>query len=245
LKQNEEESGMNTPAKPKLSFRLMQASILSLAIVCGGGCRSHAYKKSDVAGKSLQSAAAEVQAKSRAIDVTLQALNNLVTQPAADLKPQFARFKNALDRLVVYAQRTDATRARMEQKNTEYFDAWDKQVPAINFGIIREESEARKMEVTNRFHSIDSRYLDAQAVVWPLINYFRDIRTALSVDLTADGLAAVKGIVTNADQNARKVQSALGKLADELTTSGTGMLSVVLQNPPPPTLQSTASVNTE
>jgi len=200
-------------------------------LCCGTGCQSGAYKKSDAAARSLDKAAREVQAEAHGIDVTLEALDDLVNNPAPDLKPQLARFSAALDRLVALAQRTDATRLRMEQKSAEYFTAWDQQVPAINFGIIREHSEARRAEVTNKFYSVNSRYLDAQAVVWPLINYFRDIRTALSVDLTSAGLESVKSIVSNAEQNARKVQLALEQLTNELNASGAQLSSVTPREP--------------
>ena len=234
---------MNIPGNSRTIFCIM--SVLALALWCGAGCQSTAYKKSDAAANSLERAAAEVQAETREIDVTLEALNDLVTNPAPDLKPQFVRFNTALDRLTASAQQTDATRLRMEQKSTEYFTAWDQQVPAINFGVIRERSEARRAEVTNHFYSVNSRYLDAQAVVWPLINYFKDIRKALSVDLTSAGLASVKDIVNNAGQNTRKVQLALAQLTNELKMSSAQLSSVTPRSPSPLPLETTASASSE
>jgi uncharacterized coiled-coil protein SlyX len=220
-------------SKSSSSWRI-PASILLLALLCAAGCRTTGYKKSDAAGRSLQKAAMEVQAETREIDVTLAALNDLVSKPEADLKPQFQRFSSALKRLTESAEQTDRTRLRMEEKSAEYFEAWDQQAAGIHYGKVREQTEARRAEVTNRFHAVNSRYLEAQAVVWPLITYFNDIRTALSVDLTAAGLDSVKDIVSNADQNARKVQTALGRLTDELTTSSTALSSTLPRNSPPP-----------
>jgi hypothetical protein len=213
---------------------IVMATMLALTFFCAVGCRSTGYKKSDVAARSLQKAAMEVQAETREIDVTLAALNDLVNKPEADLKPQFRRFNTALKRLTESAKQTDRTRLRMEEKSAEYFAAWDQQAAGIHYGKVREQTEARRAEVTNRFHSVNARYLEAQGVVWPLITYFNDIRTALSVDLTAAGLDSVKEIVSNADQNARKVQTALGRLSDELTTSGTALSSLMRRDTPPP-----------
>jgi hypothetical protein len=70
------------------------------------------------------------------------------------------------------------------------------------------------------------RYLEAQGVVRPLLSYFTDIRKALSVDLTPAGLESVKGIVDNAERNARKVQTALANLTEQLATSGTELSTV-------------------
>ncbi len=65
------------------------------------------------------------------------------------------------------------------------------------------------------------------------MDYLQDIRRALRSDLTPGGLAAVKNVVTKADENAGKVQTALGRLATDLNASGTRMSSVVVQNAQP------------
>jgi hypothetical protein len=236
---------MNTPGNSRTALYTLQTLILLLAFALAVGCRSTGYRKGDAAGKSLREAAAEVQTESQAIDVTLNALNDLVNKPAVDVKPQFHRFSAALNHLMESAKQTERTRERMELKSAEYFDAWDKQVAGINYGIIREHSENRKTDVTNRFHLVNSRYEEAQAVVRPLITYFNDIRKALSVDLTTAGLESVKSIVGNADQNSRKVQTALARLAEDLTTSGTDMSSVVLRNTQSSPEETRTSVRTE
>ena len=68
----------------------------------------------------------------------------------------------------------------------------------------------------------------------PLIGYLDDVRKALSADLTMGGLAAVKPIVANAQENAGKVQTVLAKLTADLSTSGTQMSSIALQSAPAP-----------
>jgi hypothetical protein len=214
--------------------RVLPAATLALALLCAAGCRTTGYKKSDVAARSFQKAAMEVQAETREIEATLEALNDLVNSPEADLKPQFERFSKALERLTEAAEQTDGTRQRMEEKSIEYLAVWDEKVAGIHYGKVREQTDARRAEVTNRFHTVNERYVEAQGVVWPLITYFNDIRTALSVDLTTAGLNSVKEIVSNAGENARKVQTALGRLSDELTTSGAALSSIVMRDSSPP-----------
>jgi hypothetical protein len=206
--------------------QIIPALVVLLVFVCAGGCHSKGYKKGDVAARSLQTAADEVQAESRSIDATMEALNDLVHKPAADLKPQFAHFSKALDRLKRTAAQTERTRERMEVKNAEYFDAWDRQTAEISFGVVREQSESRKAAVTNQFHTVNTRYLEAQDVVRPLISYFEDIRKALSIDLTPEGLESIQSIADNAERNARKVQTALSRLTEELAASSTELSTV-------------------
>ena len=68
------------------------------------------------------------------------------------------------------------------------------------------EFAGKPKEVAHRFETVSQSYQEAQTVVQPLIDYFEDIRRALNSDLTRGGLAAVKDIVGNADDNAAKVQ---------------------------------------
>ncbi len=99
----------------------------------------------------------------------------------------------------------------------------------IHYEAVRDQSVSRKTQVSNELNTIYERYRQNQAVVEPLIAYLRDIRTALSIDLTAGGIAAVKPLADNAEQNARKVQTALAQLSDELTASGVRMSSMISQ----------------
>jgi hypothetical protein len=217
---------MNTRKQASLLFLTVHTCVLSMGFCWIVGCSSSGYHKSDVAGQGLQKAAAEVDTETRQIETTLAALKDLVEAPAPDLKPQFRRFSANLDRLIDAAERTDKTGKSVELKNAAYIAAWERDTAGIHYGVVRERSEARKTEVTNQLHAVNVRYQELQAVVWPLITYFNDVRTALSVDLTAGGLESVKSIVNNADQNAQKVQSALARLSNELTASGTSLSSV-------------------
>ncbi|SPE55574.1 conserved hypothetical protein [Verrucomicrobia bacterium] len=207
--------------------RRLAVSIVAI-VVAGGlsGCSSAGYHKGDSAARSLESGAGEVQAESRSLDSTLGCLDDLVNKPSADLKPQFRGFSAALDRLMTASKRAQAAIQDMEQRNAAYLAAWDKELEAMNYEAIRDHSEARRNEVAEHFNEVNRRFQDTQSVMGPLISYLQDIRTALSADLTASGLDAIKPNVENADQNAAKVKLALGQLADQLADSSAKLSSV-------------------
>lgn len=220
---------MITPnLKSPLVPLINRASVLLLAAGMAG-CASPGYRKSDSAARSMQTAAAEVQAESRAIDLTLGSLKDLETEPGADLKQPYRHFSASLEHLIACARRTQNTGKAMAEKNAVYLQAWDKQLDAISFEHIRDLSQARRTEVANRMAAINQRYQQSQQVVEPLISYLLDIRRALGSDLTTGGLGSMKEIVENAGTNAAKVQSALNALTGELANSGTQMLSWALQ----------------
>ena len=178
----------------------------------------------------LRYAADDAHGESKILAETIASLNDLVNNPAPDLKPQFSRFKSSLNHLVTSAERNDKTIRKITAKNAEYFETWDKQLAAMNYEVIRTRSESRKAEVVSQFDKVNLRYQEVQTTMEPLLNYLRDIRNALSADLTLDGLKSVQGIVENATANAEKVQGALGKLADNLNEAGNKMSSVAVRN---------------
>ncbi len=171
----------------------------------------------------------EINTENRAIDATMNALDDLVNKPAADLRPQFARFNAALNWLEDSSKRAENAANEADKKSEEYFQTWDKQMANIHYEAVRDQSVSRKTQVSDELNTVDQRYHQNQAVVEPLIAYLRDIRTSLSVDLTAGGIASVKPLAENAEQNARKVQSALAQLSGDLADSGTKMSTLVSQ----------------
>jgi hypothetical protein len=216
-----------------------QVCAVAIALACLEGCATSGYQKGDVAAISMQRAATEVQAEGRAMDQTVATLRALVSEPNGDLRVPFKRFSRSLDRLIATAQRTENTGTTMQQKNLAYAQAWDLQLQSIDYQHIRQLSEARRNEVTNRFELVNRRYQESQAAVQPLISYFLDIRKALSSDLTAAGLDSLRGIVQNANDNVAKVQIALDALTSELTNSSASLSSIAYQTaqqtaPPPP-----------
>ena len=209
-----------------------QFCIVALALTFLCGCASSSYRKSDEAAYSLQKAATAVNAESQAIDVTLAAMDDLVNKPRGELKPQYDRFNDALNRLIDSSDRAEKAADKASERSADYFQSWDKDLSTINYEAIRNQAETRKAEVSGQLNTVNGRYRENQDVIHPLIIYFQDIRTALGADLTAGGLQAVKPLASNAEQNARKVQMALARLAEELSVSGARMSSVFPRSEP-------------
>ncbi len=226
---------MNAPKKETGLARPIIAAILIPGILFAVGCSTTAYKRSDATAVDLQRTAMEVQSENQRLDDVSKTLNDLVNNPAADLKQQFKMYSAALDRLHDSVGRTDDAAKKMQAESAQYFAAWDKQLATMHYDIIREQSQSRRDAVSNQFEVVNSRYIETREVVLPLLAYLEDIRKALSADLTADGLAAVKNIVDHANDNARKVQEGLARLADGLHEASARMSSVVRSEVKPQT----------
>jgi hypothetical protein len=219
---------IHTPGSKTTRYLALIASVVLGFGLCTG-CTSPGYHKGDVAAVSMHEAAQEVQAESRHLDQTLASLSVLINGTNADLGPAFKRYCQSLDQLIASAQRTAKTGKSMEQKSAAFLADWDRQLQTIDYQHIRELSDTRRTEVTNRVAAINQRYGESQAAVQPLISYLEDIRRALSIDLTPAGLESLKGVTQNAQNNMAKVQTALDALTDELTNSSAHMSSVAYQ----------------
>jgi len=236
-------------ARQSRSNNVKSLQWMGLLVVAGvilTGCSTAGYQKGDVAAQSLKDAAGQVRMENQALDLTMATLRNLVNkspsdnqpdakrfnQPAIDLKPGYQRFSRALDRLEAAAARTDQAATQIAQKHAAYLANWNKELSTMSYDAVRSRSEARKNEVSQRFEAVNRRYSEARAATQPLIAYLNDIRKALGTDLTTGGLAAVKPIVQNAEENTVKVQTALARLSDELSASSVQLASTMTPQMP-------------
>src|SRR5437879_2881604 len=108
--------------------RISAGLIITSATLWLTGCSSAGYQKGDSAAVSIQTASADVQGESRALELTMGALRDLVNESPADLKLEFKHFSSALDQLNTAAKRSAATGKRMEQRHAAYLQAWDKEL---------------------------------------------------------------------------------------------------------------------
>jgi len=223
--QNQNQSGSLLKTAAALAF--------GITTLCLAGCASTPYHKGDAAAVSLQDGASEVQGQSRALEVTIGSLDDLVNKPEPELKPQFKRFSKALDNLAAYEKRNERSQAHVRNKSADYLEAWNQELASMNYEAVRSHSQERKAEVTTHFDSVNRRYHDAQDAMGPLLSYLYDVRRALAADLTPNGLESIKPVVAKARENADRVQLALGRLTTELASSSAHMSSVVYQNASP------------
>ena len=194
------------------------------------GCKSAGYVKSDVTAWSLQDAAAGVRVESRDLGETMVALNALVGSTSGDLRQQLERYSRALDQCGAAKERGDSAASRFARRSASYFEAWNKQLPTISDEQLRKESMARKADVMGQYQTTSREHQDAQKGLGALIGYLKDIRKALSADLTTGGLQSVRPSVSSANEMADKVQRRLAQSAADLDALGARTSSLIGQS---------------
>ncbi len=173
------------------------------------GCRSATYMKADTTAGDLQRAGNELRAEVALLESVTNSLNDLIANPGGDLRIQFGRFTDALEHLEKTAHSAAARSGELRKDGENYFKEWDRQLLTVSDEQIHQASANRKADTMKLFDTSMQRYDEAQNAMTPLIAYLRDIRTALSVDLTTAGLQSAKVPAANATQQAVKAREAL------------------------------------
>lgn len=214
----------------KLSFKPAQFSICLAAgaavLLFAAGCASTGYDKGNKTAQDIQTAANRIAALPAQIDSTLAALDDLVNKPQTDLRPQFKQYNAQLHDVVATAKEIGAARRSMGERSKEFFAAWDAQIAKINNEDIKARSLERKNEVGQKLETLKRSYTEAESAFRPFIADLQDVQKYLSVDLTAGGLAAIKGTVAKANTDAGPLNASIVKLANDFRSLGLAMSSV-------------------
>jgi hypothetical protein len=172
-----------------------------------------------------QTASVHVQGVIRDLDLATNTLHELLNEPAADAKPQFLRFSQAVDRLRDSSKSSSERVKNLWRNRTPYFEAWDKELLAIKDEEVRKRSQARREEARTLFEATIRQSFEAHDSVRPVVAFLDDIRNALSTDLTQKGLASMQPLLGRAGELTGHAQGKLGRLATDLDSLSARMAS--------------------
>jgi len=199
---------------------------LATAVTLITGCATSGYESGTKTAKNIQKAADKIGALSKQVDVTLASLNDLVSSPKPDLRPQFKKYTADMKTIGTQAKELTKARMAMGEEGKEFFAKWDAEVAQINNEDIKTRSQARKTEVFDKLQTIKRSYAEAEAAFKPFAGDLKDIEKFLSVDLTTAGLASIKDVVTQASVHATPLKQSLDKLAGDFKSLGVAMSPV-------------------
>jgi len=215
----------------KLSFEKAILLLTCFALMVVVGCRSTGYIKSDTAVWRLRQTANMVNAENVSIETTVNVLSDLVTNASGDLRLQYGRFSQELDKLSALNTRASGSSDALRKRGAEYFEIWTAELLKMNDGQIRQASAARKSEVSGQFGSIVDHCQTGQAGLAPFVDYLKDIRKALSTDLTIAGVQAARLPAESANQRSAKIKKDLVRTASDWNTLGDRMSFLTAQVP--------------
>ena len=174
----------------------------------------------DAAGL-IHSAAAIRQASDQLVR-TLASLER-VRSMEGELPTLFAEYRANLESLEALMTRVDTTSRRMRSDADAFFETWNQQLAAIEHVAIRDRSEHRRELVERSLRGLfvdDGRLSDDSG---RFLRDLRDIRSALTVDLSPGGVTAVADLMEEAAEPGRGVMKAALQMADTFESLGVDM----------------------
>ena len=204
---------------------ILSSAVVGLLLVVGG-CASPGYEKGAQTASGLKASAERIEAARTKVDELLASLNDLSTEPAADLRPQYTRFSAAVDEADSMAKSVAKSAEDMSAKGQAYFEEWDKELATIKNEDIKSRSQQRKEAVSASFENVEAGFQLVRATFQPYMSDLKDIQAALKIDLTPAGLESVKPVIAKANQDVVPLKNAVGKLVAEFKSLGVAMSPV-------------------
>lgn len=210
---------MKSIAQPLLSF--VGAAVCALLV---SGCSSpKAVKSTEAATASMRSLAESLESSRAQIAKVMTALNNVVAS-AADPRKAHGSFRSELARLDQLVVRTHQEAERMKATTEEHYGLWDQELSAISNPDLKQQSMARKAEVTKSFADIKDAFLQVSYSFKPYLKNLQDLDRYLATDLTAAGIGraanTINGLKTESVAVQRDIQAANTKIKELQASMG-------------------------
>lgn len=205
---------------------LTTAGLLGAALILAG-CSTTPADRAGAAASSMRETQAEIDKVSTCLDAALAALDDIATNPKADLKPQYEIYSKAVDDLDAQAALVGKRAQDMRSKGDAYFAGWEKDTMDVSNPEIKEQAEARRAKLKDEYAKVTTAFEETKAALDPLLTSLKDVKSILKLDLTDAGLEMAADEVRTAKKAAVTVEAKiaaasaeLGVLADILSPGG-------------------------
>jgi DNA polymerase III delta prime subunit len=193
--------------KKQTMFMLGLATLLASA--------TQAYSQGQLA-KSMQDVRAETIRTSEQLKATLLGLNGLTQQSKGDLRPAFNVFATEVTNTTAAAATTAARVKWMDEDGQTYFKEWQDTITSIANEDLRKKAQKRLESVRSDFDEVKKELKEASAKFKPFLSDLGDIQKTVAMDVTANGVKAVRGTVKSANWNHQAVNKAINSAIKEL-----------------------------
>jgi hypothetical protein len=200
--------------------RIISGRRLALTFGLATMMAATSFASQDALVKSVGDALGEGQATKNQLAATMSSLNALLaTKPGDDLRPAYQTYVENVEKTKKDAATTKARVDQMNADSSNYFGTWKSDNEAISNPELRKVSTKRLASVQKDYHSSLASLQAASGKFVPFLSDLTDIQTALSNDLTANGLKAAKGVFKKANKDHNEVQKEINNATAHLSAT--------------------------
>jgi len=199
------------------TVKLTTLTALALALATGFASAA-GYKQADKTGEAINTLRTDVSNIKIAVDNSMKALDALAATASTNPRKAFEQFAKSVDKVEDAAEDAKKHAEKMRAKGAEYFKDWEKQLSEVKSEEIRKLATERRAKLQETFGNIRKVTDEAKAAFTPFLANLKDLRTALSADITVQGIDAAKGIFLKTKTSGAEVQKHLDGLITELNS---------------------------
>lgn len=165
---------------------------------------------------SLKEARTEALRTSEGLQATLASITALTKQKEGDLRPAFNAFTAEIPKTQSAAAWTRTRLQWMRSDALGYFSNWQKTVDGIGNASVKKQAQKRLDTAKKGLGKAETALKVAGEKFTPFLSDLEDMQKALSADLTAGGVKAIKGLVSDANWRYQEVNSAIKRAVKEM-----------------------------
>jgi len=147
---------------------------------------------------------------------SMETLNALAKQEKGDLRPTYNAFVAEVKKTHTAADQTAARTGSMQNASKEYFGKWQEEVAGISNESLRKKAQRRLDDVRKSYDKVIVELKQAAEKFKPFLSNLDDVEKTLANDVTPGGVKAVRGTVSDANSNMKKVRWSVADAVDEL-----------------------------
>ena len=192
-----------------------RSDLAPLALVAGlllAGCstpQTEGQKRMSQLSEQMDRLESALTVSKKDLQKTLEAHDMLVSNAEGDLKENFGRFQDAIERCSERQQQIASLLDQISSTSTSYFVGWEADIDRIGNPDLRERSEQRLQETRTRVETMQSQVASTRTAFEPLLVTLRDHLLYLSNDLTIGAAASLS-------KDSGKLRTDVGTLTREL-----------------------------
>lgn len=208
---------MTTHAKTCL-FTWAALGVATAQLITATTASAAGYKLADKVGASIAEFRDEIVTIKKDVDITLAALDKVVTTAVTDPRSAFKDFDKAVPRIEDSAKKAKKRAEDIKARGRAYFQAWEKELGTVNNAEIRKLAEERKAKLQATFDGIRTSMEPVRDQFNTWLADLKDLQKYLSNDLTIGGIDAAKELIGKAKTEGHGVQQSMDKVIGELNT---------------------------
>ncbi|HVO45896.1 MAG TPA: DUF2959 family protein [Steroidobacteraceae bacterium] len=198
------------------THRFYAIGIVAVFAWAVAGCSTPGRNSATKAADAVTALQQRMTTGEQQMDSTVTTLVDLVNQRQGDLRPQYQKFRDSVDKLEAQVKKGRSERAAVTTQADAYFAKWEQDTKTLQNEDIRQVAASRRETVKASFDKINGEFNAAKPVFESLMRDLGEIKQALDFDLTPGGTTAMKPVVAKVQGKAATVKTHIATIRAEL-----------------------------